>query len=174
MFAGLLAMASSAQALPTFSASCVNCHAAQRNRMTVVTTTTVDLGAARLDGQRPGALKTFSVRRGGSVIIPIDVLNGSSVYSVEVSGFNRGGLVNSATNRMRYVPDAAFAQLGSPPYYVSSRSGVGWSGSRTRVNFKLTIKSTCPVDYYQVLVTVAGSGGGKWSQSQRIYVRVKP
>lgn len=160
-------------ALPTFGQTCSGCHNATTGRLSVTSTVRTNLDKTRLDKQKAGSLPTFSVQRGKKLTIPIVVLNGSSTYAVEVANFSAGGLIRKRANLLSFTGGAGFTALGKPVYYVSSTGGTTWSGKRTTYNFTITVKKNTPVDTYELYVRVAGSGPGKWSQTQRIYVQVR-
>jgi hypothetical protein len=82
------------------------------------------------------------------------------------------GLQKSRTNRLSFKADSKWSAVGSPRYYVSPGGTTRWNGARKRLTFALTVDAKTPADYYELYVTVAGLGGGKWGQTQRIYVQV--
>jgi len=169
----LLLPARPAIALPTFGQTCSNCHNATTGRLSVTSTVKTNLDKTRLDKQKAGSLPTFTVLRGKKLTIPIVVLNGTSTYAVQVANLSAGGLIKKRANLLAYTPGAGFTVLGKPAYYVSSTGGTSWRGQRTTYNFTITVKKNCPVDTYELYVRVAGTGPGKWSQTQRIYVQVR-
>jgi hypothetical protein len=162
-----------AVALPTFGQTCSGCHSATTGRLSVTSSVKTNLDKTRLDKQKAGALPTFTVQRGKKLTIPIVVLNGSSTYAVEVANFSGGGLTKKRGNVLAFTPGTGFTVLGKPAYYVSSTGGTSWGGHRTTYNFTITVKKNCPVDTYELYVRVAGTGAGKWSQTQRLYVQVR-
>ena len=170
-----LSLGAIAQAFPTYGVNCTSCHMKGPGHMAVSgQTTTKDLGAARLDKVKAGALKVFAVQRGHSVTINIDVTNGASKYAAEVYLPKNRGLLHSLTNKLIFTPDPKWTGLGSTiKYWVNNRNGSSWSGTKTRLTFTIAVDAKTPVDYYELYIRVAGKGGGMWSQTTKVYLQVK-
>jgi hypothetical protein len=170
----LLSLSLPASAKPTYGPTCINCHAKVTGKLSLLgNTSTLNLGTKRLDGQRPGALKLYTVSRGKTLPISIRVSSASSKFDVDVYFASVKGLKNSRNNKLKFTTDAAWFSQGNPVYYLLSRSAISYSKAKTYV-YNLKVSSTTPLDVYEVYVNLGGKGGGLWGQQERIYVQVVP
>jgi len=162
-----MVIAGSAHAKSGWGINCATCHAPSTGRISVTGhDTTLDLGT-QLDGQKPGALKTFVASPGETVALSVDVGDGGGKYALQLIGLDKGGQQNSASNKLGYTADSAWTRydIGGLYYTLSGTS----NGIHT---FNLTINADTPPDVYELIFAIGLKSGGQWYQQEHFYVQV--
>jgi hypothetical protein len=170
----VLMSGTTSHAFPTSGANCASCHSPVTGRMSLSgETTTTDLGA--------GLFKTYNVAPGNTVTITENVLNGSVDYAASVRNFEQGGQQNPGNFLVYTTPNLALngwnglVDPGSGATYYST--SVISDGSTPSFNFDISVNPATPLDYYELIFTMAGSNflpGGRFAQEEHVYLNVVP
>ena len=101
---GTVLLASPCFSLPSYGVdeknnNCATCHSSIRTDRMMVTVQDlkVDL-VTQLDGSSPGPLNTFAVEPGATVILSMDILNGSGKWAAQLKQLEKGGQAISQGN----------------------------------------------------------------------------
>ncbi len=157
---------SGAQAKTRYGVRCADCHDRNRQAMTV-------LGQdPSRTGTRQG-VKTYTVRAGQTVTLPLEVIDGDRSYAVTLSDLDRGGLADSG-HRLVFNADPDWVDYTGdhPPYFASTASRHTWKDTTRRFDFVLAVAPETPADTYSLQWEVAGKNGGKWAQGELIFLEV--
>lgn len=176
--AGLLVLlcASAAQAHPSSGASCGGCHSAVTGKETVPSPLTTNLTD---NTGVPAGLKLFKVQAGGTISLPISILNAGTsgdFYAVEFKGLASAttdtGILNAA-NIMTFLQDPTWTARGSGTSSYATRGAFAWSGTQTDYSYLMKVNAGAAPDYYLLSMAVAGlDTNGTWTQEQNIVVQV--
>ncbi|MFV2066323.1 MAG: PEP-CTERM sorting domain-containing protein [Pirellulales bacterium] len=180
----LVSMTGLAQAMPGWAVSqgnsCSGCHNSdfRSGAMDVNGQTLLDLDGQRNDGKTPGALETFTALPGDTVMLAMDVLDGSDEYAVQLKRFEKDAVLGPLGDTLAgYTADAGWVMQGSLPsaYYTDTAGGTSWSGGPVSLVYALTLASNTPMNVYDLEFALAGKGGaGKFYEDQHFYLNVIP
>jgi len=138
----------------------------------------LDIDGQRNDGESRGPLETFTAQPGDTVLLAMDVLDGSDKFAVQLKRFEEDGVLGPAGDTLAgYIPDAAWVPQGSLPstYYTDTNNGTPWTGGPVSRVYALTLAESTPLNVYDLGFAVAGKGdAGKFYEDQHIYLKVVP
>lgn len=164
---------STALAFPNRGANCTSCHDSIRTDRMQVTPQAlqIDLGT-QLDGSVNGPLNTFTVDPGNTVLLSMDILNGSGKWSAVLKQFEKGGQELSQSNILAWSQsgNAGWTSYsGGTPYLATTEREDTGSQSLT---FSLTVDANTPPDTYELVFAIAGKSSGMYAQEEAFYLEV--
>ncbi len=152
--------------------SCTDCHSSIRTDRLQVTPQAVliDLGT-QLDGNTLGQLNAFEVEPGATVVLSVDILNGSGKWAAQLKHLEKGGQAQSLANMLVWSQsgNTGWSEHGSSPYMATSVQEN--TGAQTLI-FSLTLDAATPPDTYDLVFAVAGKSSGMFYQEEHFYLNV--
>lgn len=188
VFALITGLSPTAQGRPSYATTrnndCSSCHTTQVTGRMEVTgqDVLIDLGT-QLDGNVRGPLKTFQAAPGQIVSLAVNVLDGNTMFAVQLKDLEKGGRLNNPGNHLIWSeangPDNVWTrqQGGSPPYFTKdngSNGGISGSVTPATYTFDLLIEPDTPLDFYELVFAVPGRRGSfdRVYQEERFYIQV--
>ena len=163
---------------------CSACHTREVTGRMEVTGQDVlmDIGT-QLDGNIRGPLKTFRAAPGKIVTLSVNVLDGNTMFAVQLKDFEKGGRLNDSANRLIWTeangPGNVWTrqEMGNPPYFTKdngNNGGISGSVTPATYTFDLLIESGTPLDVYELVFAVPGrrTSFGRVYQEERFYLEV--
>lgn len=138
-------------------ASCQNCHSTTRNGLSLT-------GFQFTTNLSVGVRKVFQVTSGGSARIGIQVTDGHNEYGLAFLNPDQGGW-NNPDHHLLYQPDTTWTKRSG--YYSLGPKKVNQSWTYT-----LGVQAGTPADLYPVTLRMAGTGGGRWTDTEEFYLQV--
>lgn len=148
------------EANPAWGGNCADCHTKARPEAANL------LNTVLRDVPGHGFQPVLPAFPGDVVEITARVGDGHDRYSIALRGLSGGGLADQA-HHLVFTPDAGWSSAADYFYVPSSTVWPrDWS-------YELALAPTTPPDYYALRSTVAGKGGGLWSDTELFYVWVQ-
>lgn len=153
--------------------SCASCHSSIRtDRMRVTPQVLmIDLGT-QLDGSTLGTLNTFPTEPGSTVVLSMDVLNGSGDWSAQLKQMEKGGQEIALTNNLTWSQSGnpGWSSYGSSTPYLATSVRKNTAAETLTVSF--TVDAATPADTYDLVFAIAGKSSGLYYQEEHFYLEV--